>query len=511
MNNGKICVSVCAETPGEFIENIYRVAEIADIVEMRFDCLEKDELQNTLLKVKNLEISKSLLATFRPKEQGGKRELTFTERVKFWESFFSNNNLKNFYVDFEFDLQSIFNLKSTKSIFSFHDFAGVPENLLGNYDIFKNIIDADILKIAVQTDDISDSLAVWKLLEKSKTDKKLLVPIAMGEAGKWTRILGLAHGAPLTYAALEAGGETAPGQITARDMIDVYRVKELNDQTEVYGVVGNPVAHSLSPFMHNAAFRFHKLNSVYIPFEVKNLDRFIKRMVRTETREIEWNLKGFSVTIPHKQSIIKYLDHIDETALRIGAVNTVKIDGGKLCGFNTDATGFIAPLKNAYGDLRDVKVALLGGGGAARAAIYALKNEAAIVTIVARDSEKAESLAKEFGIELKEFPKKTSIKPQADFNDFDIVVNATPLGTKGSLENETPAIASQIERVKLVYDLIYNPFETKFVTEARKANVPTIGGLAMLVAQGMKQFEIWTGKTAPVPEMSRAALERIKN
>lgn len=511
MNTGKICVSICAEASGTFIENIYRAAEIADIVEMRFDCLEKDELQNTLSIVKNLEISKSLLATFRPKEQGGKRELTFTERVKFWESFFSNNNLKNLYVDFEFDLQSIFNLKSTKSIFSFHDFAGVPENLFGNYDIFKKIINHFILKIAVQTDDISDSLSLWKLLEKSKTDKKQLVPIAMGEAGKWTRILGLAHGAPVTYAALDAGGETAPGQITAQDMIDVYRVKQLNHQTEVYGVVGNPVAHSLSPFMHNAAFRFHKLNAVYIPFEVKNLDRFVKRMVRTETREIEWNLKGFSVTIPHKQSIIKYLDRIDETARKIGAVNTVKIESGKLYGFNTDAAGFIEPLKNAYGDLRNVKVAILGNGGAARAAVYALKNEAAIVTIFARNPKRAESLAKEFGIELKEFPKTENQISITDFNDFDIVVNATPLGTKGALENETPVIASQIERVKLVYDLIYNPFETKFITEARKANVPTIGGLAMLVAQGIKQFEIWTGKTAPVPEMSRAALERIKN
>jgi 3-dehydroquinate dehydratase/shikimate dehydrogenase len=140
-----------------------------------------------------------------------------------------------------------------------------------------------------------------------------------------------------------------------------------------------------------------------------------------------------------------------------------------------------------------------------------LKTEAAIVTIFARNLEKAESLAEEFEIELKELPKTENRKPNTDFNDFDIVVNATPLGTKGELENQTPARFSQIERVKLIYDLIYNPFETKFITETRKANVPTIGGLAMLVAQGMKQFEIWTGKPAPMLEMSRAALERIQN
>ncbi len=510
MNNGKICVSVCAETAEEFIENIRRAEEFADVIELRFDCLEKQEFETSLSKILAQEYKKPLLITFRPKEQGGKRELTLRERIKFWEFLFYQNKHKNLYVDFEFDLHIIFNLKSTKTIFSFHDFSGDTDNLTANYNIYQTLTSADILKFAVQTDDIADSLEVWALLEKAESDNKQIVPIAMGEAGKWTRILGLAFGAPLTYAALDAGRETAPGQITAREIMEVYRVKELNKNTEIYGVVGNPVSHSLSPQMHNEAFKFHDLNAVYIPFEVKNLDEFIKRMVRKESREINWNIKGFSVTIPHKQSIIKHLDAIDETALKIGAVNTVKIENGKLYGFNTDTNGFIEPLKTAYGDLKNVKVAILGSGGAARAAIYALKNEGAIVTIFARNLEKAESLAKEFEIELKELPKTGNQTSKADFNHFDIVVNATPLGTKGALENETPLLAEQMENVKLVYDLVYNPFETKFIGEARKAFVPTIGGLAMLVAQGMKQFEIWTGKTAPMREMSAAALRKLK-
>jgi 3-dehydroquinate dehydratase/shikimate dehydrogenase len=509
MNNGKICVSVCAETAKEFIENIKRAEEFADIIEMRFDCLRENELYSAVQKILALKSEKTFLITFRPKQQGGRREISLRERIKFWEFLFFNNKRKNLYADFEFDLQSVLNLKSTKSVFSFHDFAGVPENLEMTCDFYQKLTNADILKIAVQADDITDSLAVWKLLEKAKKDNKHLVSIAMGEAGKWTRILGLAHGAPMTYASLEAGKETAAGQIAAREMIDVYRVKELNKTTEIYGIVGNSVSHSLSPFMHNAAFKFYDLNAVYIPFAVKNLDEFIKRLVQIETREIDWNLKGFSVTIPHKQAIFKHLDEIDETAKKIGAVNTVKIEGGTLYGFNTDAQGFIEPLKTAFGNLQNAKVAILGNGGAARAAIYALKNEGAIITVFARNLQKAQNLVNESQVELKEFT--TDNSQLNTFQNFDILVNATPLGSKGELENETPAYAEQLENVKLVYDLIYNPFETKFIKEARKANVPTIGGLEMLIAQGLKQFEIWTAKDAPVREMSAAALRKIEN
>ena len=510
MNNGKICVSVCAATADELIEQTKRAEDAADIIEIRLDYLKENELQSAVQEIQNLPLSKPILATFRPKEEGGNRQISRADRVKFWEFFFQTVRRGDLYVDFEWDLREIFNFKTTKSICSFHDFSGKVENLAANFEVYRTSTQADILKFAVQADDVVDSLAVWNLLERAASSNKSVVPVAMGESGKWTRILGLAHGAPFTYAAADAGRETAPGQIAARELIDVYRVKELDETTETYGIVGNPVAHSLSPFMHNAAFKSHALNAVYIPFEVKNLDAFIEKFIKTDTREVELNFKGFSVTSPHKQSIIRHLDEIDGTARTIGAVNTVKIDGGKLRGFNTDADGFLAPLKNSYGDLENVKVAILGNGGAARAAIYALKSAGAIVTIFARDAKKAESLAGEFQINLKKLPKTGDRKPETDFNDFDIVVNATPLGTLGALQDETPIVAAQMENVKLAYDLVYNPFETKFMREAGKANVPTIGGLAMLVAQGMKQFEIWAGKPAPMKEMGAAALRKLK-
>jgi len=327
----------------------------------------------------------------------------------------------------------------------------------------------------------------------------------MGEAGKWTRILGLAHGAFMTYAALDAGKETASGQITAQDLIETYRVKELDERTEIYGIIGNPVSHSLSPYIHNAAFKFYRLNAVYIPFEVKNLDEFIAKFIRQETREIELNFKGFSVTIPHKQAIIKHLDFIDETAEKIGAVNTVKIIEGKLYGYNTDAQGFIEPLKNAYGDLKDANIAIVGSGGAARACVYALQQAEAKTTIFARDFEKGKILAEEFQAAAGDLK-----SPTLDFQSFDIVINATPLGTIGDLENETPVIARQIKTIHLAYDLVYNPFETRFLREAKSAGVPTIGGLAMLISQAMAQFKIWTALDAPMKEMSRAALNKLQ-
>ena len=529
MNNGKICVSVCAETADELIEQIKIAEDVADIIEIRFDCLKKDEIEVFYHEFGNKwkENEKiPFITTFRTKEQGGFRELTQEERDYFW-----NSGCEIGWADCEEDIiEDSWSWLWFVRICSYHDFSKIPDNLVGIYERLK-ATNADIIKIAIQTIDISESIAVWKLLERAKGEREDLrkkkinesrelgekmnitfpppdlfleiIPIAMGEAGKWTRILGLAHGAFMTYAALDSGRETAPGQISVKDLIDVYRVKELDENTEVYGIVGNPVSQSVSPYMQNAAFKFHDLNAVYIPFEVKDLDEFIKKFVRVETREVEINLKGFSVTIPHKQAILKHLDLIDEDAEKIGAVNTLKIINGKIHGYNTDAHGFIEPLKKSYGDLKAAKVAVIGNGGAARACVYALKKESAEVTIFARNPVKAESLADEFGVNLIELEKNR-------FDDFDVLVNATPLGMKGKFESETPISAAQMDGLNLVYDLVYNPFETRLLKEADKANVPKIGGLAMLAAQGMKQFEIWTGKDAPLEEMSRAALRKLK-
>ncbi len=505
MNNGEICVSVCAETADQFVENIKRAENFADVIELRFDYLPKNELDTALEKTCNLKSEKKFLLTFRPKEQGGKQQLSKPERERFW---CSDYDFRASWADVELDLvETASHWLFEKIICSHHDFDSVPDDLFKIYENLK-ATNADVLKIAVQTDDITDTIEIWKLLQKAKSENKQIVPIAMGEAGKWTRILGLAHGAFMIYAALDAGSETAPGQVSVRDLNEVYRVKELNENTDVYGILGSSTSYSMSPYIHNAAFKFHKLNSVFVPLQTNNLDEFMRRMVKPETREIELNFKGFAVTIPHKTEIIKHLDSIDETAKAIGAVNTVKIIGGKLHGYNTDADGFVEPLLNSYGNLEDAKVAVFGAGGAARACIYALRQNGAEVTIYARDSMKSKNLADEFQVNLTELS--TFNSQLSTLRGFDILVNTTPLGMKGKAENETPVIAEQMQGLQLVYDLVYTPFQTRLMEEADRAAVPKIGGLAMLVAQAMKQQKIWTGKDAPMKEMSRAAFERLQ-
>jgi 3-dehydroquinate dehydratase/shikimate dehydrogenase len=306
----------------------------------------------------------------------------------------------------------------------------------------------------------------------------------------------------MTFAALDEGDETAPGQVTVEDLVETYRVKELGLNTKVYGVIGDPVSGSLSPYMHNAAFIDQDINAVFIPLQAKALDEFILRMVKRETREVELNFRGFAVTMPHKQSIIKHLDHIDPAAEKIGAVNTVQIQDDKLIGYNTDAHGFITPLAERFGDLEGASVAIVGAGGAARACIFALKEKNADVTVLARDERQAKRVAAEFAVRWQ------NLKP--DELTSDIIVNATPLGMKGPLERETLLTAEQLDGVKLVYDLVTDPVGTPLIREAQKANVQYINGLEMLIHQGAKQFEIWTGQTPPIDKMSEAVQKRIK-
>ncbi len=494
MNNGKICVSVCAKTADELIEQIKRAEDLADVIEIRFDCLDEGEFDNFLYQFRTRNPSKQYLSTFRPAKQGGKKYFTFEEREQFW----LDSHIFEFtdWADLEEDI-SIEKLRGMwginvfeKFIKSNHDFEKSPDDLFEIYERL-NSTKADVIKIAVQANDITNTIPISKLLNRAKSENKEIIPIAMGESGKWTRILGLAHGAFMTYASLDAGSETAPGQVSTEDLIEVYRAKELNEETEVYGILGSSTSVSMSPYIHNAAFKFHKLNSVFVPLQVQNLDEFITRMVKPETREVELNFKGFSVTIPHKQSIIKHLDFIDETAKMIGAVNTVKIIDGKLHGYNTDAKGFIEPLLKASGDLNDARVLILGAGGASRACVYSLENEGAEVTVFGRS-------------EVQNLTSKVQ-----SLSDFDIIVNATPIGMKGKGEGETPLFAEQMKGVKLVYDLIYIPQETELIKQAKSVGIKTLGGLEMLLSQAIEQQRIWTGLDAPIDEIKEVVLKKL--
>lgn len=500
MNQGKICISICAETATELFEKIRLAEQRADVIEIRFDCLEPMQIGIVLDGLP--QTAKQFLLTFRPASQGGRREIDPVERTAFWNTAVERFKEQNIIFDQEFSWRWPENRPDEMTVVSLHDF-GTPRSDLEIFYAELSKLDCLALKLAQTADDAIDAIPLWKLLERAVAESRNLIPIAMGEAGKWTRILGLAHGAYMTYAALDEGSVTAPGQITAKDMIEVFGVKDLNRNTEVYGIIAGDTSYSMSPFIHNPAFRAAGMNRVFVPLQVKDVAEFIRRMVRLETREFDLNFRGFSVTNPHKQAIIAYLDEIDDMATAIGAVNTVRIDGQKLVGFNTDAPGFILPLTQKFGDIKGARVALFGAGGAARACIYAMKEAGAEVTVFARDETRAKKLAEAFGCRSSSLPA-TRQSLQAD-----ILVNATPVGTKGRFESEAIVKGDQMKGVKLVYDLIYNPEETLLIREGRASGCETLGGLDMLIGQAVRQFEIWTGHAPSLDVMLSAARKRL--
>jgi 3-dehydroquinate dehydratase/shikimate dehydrogenase len=340
------------------------------------------------------------------------------------------------------------------------------------------------------------------LQARAESEGRELIVIGMGTAGIASRVLGPSRGGFLTYAAIDDKAGTAPGQTTATELREVYRVETLKRDTKIFGVVGFPIHHSASPAIHNAAFASSGMTAVYIPFEVRDLAAFVRRMIHPRTREIDWQIRGLSITAPHKRAVMDHLEWIEPSAGEIGAVNTILINDEGLSGYNTDAIGFVRPLEERLGNLQGLRCAVIGGGGAASAVIYALLQEQAAVSIFVRDLGRAKPLTKRFGVGAFELE-------GASFDGFDVVVNATVLGTTGKFQPHTPASADQLRGARFAYDLVYNPFETRFLREARNAGCETLGGLQMFVAQAAEQFRIWTGREAPMEVMHAAARKAL--
>jgi len=467
--SARICVSVCEKNLDALRHTCERAVEWADLIELRLDCL--DQIPQNLTQ----QPSRPVILTLRPTEQGGHRNLTHEERKTFWSSIAPQ--AETIWWDIEGDLVHDLAPDWSRIIVSHHDFSGVPNDLGQIYERLAQT-PAAVLKIAVQANDIVDCIPVFQLLDRARSEGRDIIAIAMGNAGIATRVLGPSRGSFLTYGSLDDETATAPGQINALKLRSLYHLDTIDDETMICGLVGLPVMHSVSPQIHNAAFVSEGVNGVYLPFEVHDARQFFKRMVHPRTREWNWNLRGLSITAPHKQTALEFLDWIEPDAKEIGAVNTIVIDEDRLSGYNTDAAGFIEPLLTRFTTLHDAKVAIIGAGGAARAAIWALQNHQATVTLFARDLTKAQPLVDLFGISCKPLS-------EASFNGYDLVVNATP---------QSLATAEQLRGARCVYDLVYNPAETKLLKEAQQAGCEALGGLEMLYAQARLQFELWTGK-----------------
>ena len=498
-----ICAPITEARAADFLAAIDEAGRVADAVELRLDYLNEEELPRVLaaLAARSNPSAKPLVFTYRPREQGGRRDLSLGDRQAFWRTLPGAVVAALAYADFEWDLvESLGDAPAPvpweKVICSYHDFDGTPPDLAKIYERLART-PAAVVKIATQANRIADCLPVFGLLDQGGSPKRVIA-LAMGAPGLATRILAPSRGALLTFGALRRGKESAGGQPTAAELRDLYRVKRLSRAGEIYGVVGHPIGHSRSPAMHNAALAASDRDAVYIPFEVDDVAEFIRDFVRPATRKLDWRVRGLSVTIPHKLGVVPHLDEIDETAARIGAVNTVVVEGDRLRGYNTDAAGAMKPLDERL-DIRGARVAVVGAGGSARAICYGLAERGADVTVYARDPAKAERLAAEFGA-----------RP-APLERLDgraaVVINCTPIGMRGHSEGRSPLRPEQLRGVGLVYDLVYNPAETALLASARRAGCDTLGGLAMLVAQAAAQFRLWTGTEAPAGLMWRAASE----
>lgn len=497
----RVCVPLSETTIAALASSCREAIDVADLIELRLDYLDQNELSHSEIETLIEKCPKPVILTFRPDDQGGYRSISDKERFEFWKWAFTSEAA---FFDVEVELAEELAKGNTgvlpdwsRVICSQHDFTSAKPVVELMYERIAST-PARIIKIAVQSNDVVDCLDLFKLLDRSRVEQRPIIAIGMGSPGVLTRIVGPSRGSFLTYAALGSGKGTAPGQINAVDLNSIYRIGEIKKETMVTGLIGSPVMHSVSPHMHNAAFHSTNVSGVYIPLEVKNLHVFIKRMVNLGSREFDWNLRGFSVTAPHKVEILNLLDWVEPRAHSIGAVNTVVVENERLLGYNTDCDGFLEPLRKRISDLRGTRVAVLGAGGAANAVVYSLCEQKADVVLFARNEVRAQDLCKRFNISYYSLN-------DANFSHFDVVVNTTPLGSSGQYEKESPANSSQLSGCRFVYDLVYNPIETKLMREARTANCEVLGGLEMLVGQAVRQFKLWTSTDVSYELMYNAA------
>lgn len=485
----------------------------ADILEFRLDLMTNADWPALLA-----ETSLPVIATLRPTDQGGRFTGSEDERLELLKKI---AQAKPAFIDFEWPhfassskaRETITAITSDRLgtdkpalIMSFHDFEKVPTDL---DQIVSAMSDtpAAVVKIVCFAQSIQDNFTLFDFAHRATHPSIIL---AMGPAGQISRVLAPKLGTFLTFSSLSAAESSAPGQIPIDQLHSLYNWDRIRYTTSVYGVVGFPVGHSLSPAIHNASFENIGFDGLYLPFLVQpDYDHFTAFMDSFLSRP--WlDLRGLSVTIPHKENAMRYLrEHdgtIDSAAQRIGCVNTVVISpDGKLAGYNTDLDGALDALTAGLGiartDLAHREVAVLGAGGAARAVVAGLTELGAKVHIYNRTAERAQQLADEFGataVPLSELPR-TSAR---------VIINCTSLGMHPNID-DSPFPSDSLTADMVVFDTVYNPLRTRLLTEAAAAGAKTISGADMLVNQAAAQFKLWTNRPAPTDLMHRVLKEAL--
>lgn len=481
-----ICVTVARTRHKHTIEEHKRLADAgAKLVELRLDYIGRSIDLPRLLKSRPTPV----VVTCRRKADGGRWDRTEEERLMILRSAIA---MGVEYVDLEDDIAAkIPRYGKTKRVVSLHDFDKTPNDLEAIHQRLTKL-DPDIVKIAALANRFADVQNMLHLMENARVPT---IGISMGDIGTITRILGPRFGAPFTYCVYSAERRVAPGQLSFDQMLNLYRVDEIDRETKIYGVVADPVAHSYSPLIHNSAFAAQSINARYIPFRVPHFD-----LASFLTWAREFGIGGLSVTIPHKESILDHVQQADSAAKDIGAINTVLFNEEGLIGYNTDyraamdcLTEGIAKIRDSHEPFKGVGVLLLGAGGVSRAIGYGLVRRGANVLVTSRTHERSEKLAAAIGAKAIPWASRYDVKPQ-------VVINGTPIGMFPDLDS-SPFDAKKIDDKMLVFDTVYNPERTLLIKSALACDATVISGLQMFVRQAAYQYRLFTGQEPPIKTM----------
>jgi 3-dehydroquinate dehydratase/shikimate dehydrogenase len=474
-----LCVTVTAATTAELRQKRDAVAD-ADLIELRLDSVSDPNVAGALEGRRG-----PVVVTCRPVWEGGGFKGPEDVRKQILADALAHGAE---YVDVEWGAHFddlIAQTSGRRIVLSTHDFHGIPIDLTSRVHAMR-ATGAEVVKIAAAVASLSDCIPLLELGAQNGRAGGLVV-IGMGDYGLATRLLAGRFGSQWTY----AGALSDIGQLSADTLLTDYHFRSLSESTAVYGIAGGSVAHSVSPSMHNAAFRAGHHDAVYLPFPAVSANDF-HRFARAI------GISGASVTIPLKVSLFDYVDEVYPVARRIGAINTIRVADDRWAGTNTDAMGFLEPLQERV-SLDGLRVSVLGAGGAARAVTVALASSGCSVRLHARNRAQADDVARLAPSEVGPWPPEPG--------SWDLLINCTPIGLYPRVE-DTPLPKEQLTG-RYVYDLIYNPPATRLLRDAAALGCQTIGGLDMLVAQAREQFQWWTGTKPQAGVMREAALKRL--
>lgn len=504
----RICISATGQTPAELLQRARQALRHSRFVELRLDWVSHPQQVFSLIP-QLLETSSAgpkapvLQATCRRRQNGGRFAGTVSEQMGILQR---AAQLGCRLLDLEIESAEKAGPQAVEAlrrqallILSFHDFERTPPL----QHIARRLVrfPADFYKLVPTATRQSDNCVVLDFLREAAQQRDpdgKWIGFCMGEAGTPSRVLALSRGSAFIYAApptIAENSSAAPGQLACDTLRDLYRVEKLSPHSALYGLLGWPVRHSVGAAVHNAAFRARRLDAVYLPLLASRLDDFRKAAQ-------SYPLAGFSVTIPHKERILRFVDRADRRVKMTGAANTVRVRGGRWEATNTDVEGLLTPLQKAFRlqegeSLNDFRAVVVGAGGAARAAIAALRLlRCHAIFVTGRNSSKVRALAQEMG--ARPLPLMTLFQER-----FDLLIHATSVG----MWPRTDECLLEPEQLnaRVVFDLVYNPVETLLLEQARARGCRTISGLEMFVAQAARQFEYWTGLEPPLRQMRRVA------